>query len=425
MRAPRRSLGLTLALATLGIATPIRAEEAPKKAAGKPGVADAALQAKIDAAVAKGADWLRAQQKASGQLAVVHLGAGGTAYEIGATALAGLALLAAGDKPGDPVVDKAMAYCRAKDKDMAANRRVYDTGVLIMFATKYYTKVEEVKKIKKGGTQDAAALKNPCSMPDDVREWVAAMARYLVEKQKIETGGWGYPETREDFSNTQYALLGLRAAKDCGVPIPPGTWLKALERGLARQEADGPKVKRILGSGDPNGPRYVVESPDRARGWTYTTDDNVVTGSMTTAGIAILQIAHEGLLRPRAFRGYKPSKQLEVAQAIQDGFCWLDINFAVDKNPPEGAPAWHYYYLYGLERACILGGRDLIGEHDWYIDGAHYLLAHQDGSGKWVTGALGAKELEASDILDTAWAILFLKRATRPVEPLPAPVVTR
>jgi hypothetical protein len=109
---------------------------------------------------------------------------------------------------------------------------------------------------------------------------------------------------------------------------------------------------------------------------------------------------------------------------MQDAFAWLEHHFAVLYNPPSGAPAWHYYYLYGLERAAVLGGRDLLGTKDWYLEGARYLVGAQRPDGRWSTGALGFAEFEASDALDTAWAILFLARATRPAPPLPAPVVT-
>ena len=89
-------------------------------------------------------------------------------------------------------------------------------------------------------------MQDPHVLGDGARKWVRALAMFLIEKQKQQTGAWGYPDSREDFSNTQYALLGLRAAKDCGIPVPPGVWLRVLEHALARQEADGPKVKRII-----------------------------------------------------------------------------------------------------------------------------------------------------------------------------------
>ena len=390
---------------------------AAKGKKGKPGVPDKELKKRIDEAIERGAAWIRKQQKVSGRLAVIGT-KDGERHGIGGTALAGLALLAAGDKKGDAVVDKAMEYCRREDERASSSRMTYDTGVLLMFVTKYYGKFPKPKK-PKSHTREAKPKRNPCQLPEDIREWIRSLANFLVDVQK-DTGDWGYPANKPDFSNTQYALLGLRAAKDCGIPIPPQVFKRTVDRALARQEQDGPEVPRILREKE----RTYVVGKDKARGWPYQDLSNSITGSMTTAGIAILQIAHDGLLRPRKFPGYKPSQQLKVAQAIQDGFAWLDKNFAVDKNPGQGG--WHYYYLYGLERAAVLGGRDLIGQHDWYIDGAKYLTSHQQADGRWSTGELGPSgHLQASDMIDTAWAILFLKRATRPLIPLPAPVVTK
>ena len=411
-------------MAVFGSPTVVYAKEpAEKQHKGMPGVPDAKMKKAIDKAIADGAAWLRAQQKASGELGAVQL-KGAKQYPIGATALSGLALLAAGDKRGDEHVDKVLTYLTHKDAEVSGGARTtYDTGVLLMFLTKYFRAEPEKKKRRRKSVVQDKTKKGPCQLPKHIYEWVRALANHLVQTQK-PTGDWGYPHLRPDYSNTQYALLGLREAKDCGIPIPPQIWMLTIERALSRQEQDGPKVNRIIPPKRPGGTTYVIKSNDRARGWTYTANDNVVTGSMTTAGIAILQIAHDGLMRPRKFPSYRPSKQLEVSKAIQDGFAWLDVNFAVDKNPGRNAPAWHYYYLYGLERAAVLGGRSLIGQHDWYLDGARYLLSKQHESGKWSTGALGPESHGPSDIIDTAWAILFLKKATRPLEPIPAPVVT-
>ena len=395
------------------------ASGAPKKKQ-KPGVPDKEMQKAIDEAVERGAEWLRKHQSASGQLGVVKHG-GAAYYGIGSTALGGLALLAAGDEQGDEVLDKAMAYCRKKDEEGSGARTTYDAGTVLMFAHKYFGHPEGKKPKKKRGPAGPA---NPLGMPEDALGWIRSLANFLVDQQKQETGDWGYPQNRPDFSNTQYALLGLRAAKDSGIAIAPGVWLRVLDRAMDAQQKDGPKVKRTTVPEEEGGTVYVVESDDRSRGWPYTADSNVATGSMTTAGIAILAIAHDGLVNPRKFPSYKPSRQLEVAQAVQDGFAWLEANFAVDKNPGSMAPNWHYYYLYGLERAGVLGGRDLLGQHDWYIEGAKYLLQAQKSDGRWASGALGTAEYEASDILDTAWAILFLKRATHPLDS-PMPVVTK
>jgi hypothetical protein len=109
----------------------------------------------------------------------------------------------------------------------------------------------------------------------------------------------------------------------------------------------------------------------------------------------------------------------QAETAIHDGRAWLGKYFDVRKNPapagsamaqPQGAPVaaadafqvWHYYYLYALERAGRLAGVDFFGEHDWYGEGAEFLLSTQRDDGAWNDGLL----------LDTCFALLFLRRGT-------------
>ena len=414
---------LLLALLSLtGLAAPEAGAKDPPAAKQEPGVPDAALQAAIDAAIDKGAAWIRSQQKSNGSFGGL-LARGQTQYEIGTTALCGLALLAAGDERGDESVDKVFHYIQTRDTALgqAGTRSTYDAGTLLMFVTAYFRGKSEEDS---GSTRPGRSRGNPCDMPDDVKQWLQEVVDWLVRVRKPATSTWGYPAHRDDHSNTQYAYLGLRAARDCGARIPNQVFQKGIETMLARQEADGPKVPRVLPSPDPDASPYVIHAGDRARGWSYLPDPPVATGSMTTAGIAVLAICNDALMRPKRVSAYTGKMERDVARAVQDGFAWLDVNFDVTKNPGRGAPAWHYYYLYGLERAAVLGGRALIGQHDWYLDGARYLVAKQQGDGHWSTGALGDDLYEASDLLDTAWAVLFLARATRPAPPLRAPVVT-
>jgi hypothetical protein len=384
----------------------------------EPGVPDAELQEAINKAIDTGAAWLRREQSPSGALGGV-VARGSLHHEIGTTALAGLALLAAGNKRGDDCVDKVYGYCKTKDElySDAGGRRTYDTGILLMFLTKYWRK-EEPKEEPKAGTRPGRSSKNPCDLPPEVMRWVQDLASWLVRVRKPTTSTWGYPQHRDDNSNTQYAFLGLRAARDCGAKIPPAVFLQSAKTYVDRQEKDGPKVPRILRSPDPRMKDYVI-GMDRARGWSYLQEPFLATGSMTTSGIAILAICNDALTHPARAKTYAGELERKVITSIHDGFAWLDKNWAVDKNPGLGA-AWHFYYLYGLERAAAFGRRDLIGLHDWYIDGARYLVGEQQGDGRWSTGNMGIDDtFEASDVVDTAWAILFLARATRPMPPLP------
>jgi hypothetical protein len=425
-------------LAFLGLgALPLLAEP-PKKPPKKPpveevkhGVPDAALQEAINKAIDKGAAWLRAQQKPNGAYApVVHLSQ--AHYQMGASALVGLALLASGDVPAwrtgkkNPpleTVDRVMEFCKGRDHEFPMSRTTYEAGALFMFVTEYYREPPVAVK-PQGHTQQSPGGKNPCNLPPEVRAWVQDLATFLCNVQK-DTGGWGYPGHREDLSNTQYALLGLRAARDCGATVPVTAFEKALRMALKWQEQDGPKVKRIVPSPDPTASPYVFEAGDRSRGFPYLLSPYLATGSMTTSGIALLSIAHDAMMRPQRLGRFDAALEAQTSRAIEDAFCWLDQNWTVARNPGVGSPNWHLYYLYGLERAAALAGRELVGQHDWYVEGARHLVGMQKEDGRWSTGALGIPgEMEGSDVLDTAWALLFLKRATRPAPPIAPPQVT-
>jgi len=128
-------------------------------------------------------------------------------------------------------------------------------------------------------------------------------------------------------------------------------------------------------------------------------------GSMTAAGVAILEICKQSLGSALAGRSAR-----EVDHAVKSGVAWLAQRFSVEENP--GTNKWLYYYLYGLERIGALLEMEHIGEHAWYVEGAEVLLKRRQSDGSWLQ-----KELEA----DTCFALLFLKRATAPTSGVKKP----
>jgi hypothetical protein len=182
-------------------------------------------------------------------------------------------------------------------------------------------------------------------------------------------------------------------------------------------------------------PREVPErrEEDRARGFGYTPGDPA-TGSMTTGGLSSLLtlkavLDEQGMLEPALRR--------RLDQAAWDAIAWLARHYDLTTNPPVGA-LWHYYYLYGLERALVIAQKRLLGSHDWWSEGARLLVAAQTEDGAWRPpspllgfggpGGPGAAPYDTA-LLDTCFALLFLRRAAFPTEkPLlepPAPVTGR
>ena len=101
-----------------------------------------------------------------------------------------------------------------------------------------------------------------------------------------------------------------------------------------------------------------------------------------------------------------------------DGLVWLAEVFTVEANPtfPAGGAPWHLYYLYGLERVGSLTGFDHVGKHDWYREGATFLLGAQGADGHWEgqKGTMNLTDEHESPLVQTCFALLFLRRSTTP-----------
>jgi hypothetical protein len=320
---------------------------APSDARGgvpTPEIQEPSLSRRVNEAVEKGIAWLRQQQNEDGSFRGHHAGS----YAEGVTALALLALLKSSVSADDPVVRKGIEYLRYREF-----RHTYSTGVLLLLL-------------------DALGRK-------EYDDWAGKAAEWLIEKRNKNDRIWAYPDGSTDLSNTQYAILGLRAAARRGAAIPGEIWVDALEYLLRHQHDSG--------------------------GFSYRSDRQP-SGSMTLAGLAIALISlEEGR---RDVRSANRLRQYE--KMVDDAFDWYEHRYAIEWNPIGDAEGrtldFLHYYLFSLERIGIFTGSKQIAGHDWYREGAEYLLAHQNADGSW-------KASTSHDSTgDTSFALLFLRRAT-------------
>jgi hypothetical protein len=368
---------------------------------------------RVNAAVDRATHWLLLHQSPDGSWAGRD-----RSTPLGVTALCTLACLKGG-VPGDhPRMEKAFAFMRGQPLN-----HTYSVSILLMALDAKYdagTDAFETEKVDRYGNR---IVPTPCTdkISKEDLEWMKEGVKFLLQYQGVGSpvdggngqgpqgegrpGAWRYPGGGFDLSNTQYALLGLKAATRCGLKIPSEAWVESLKFLLDWQEKDGPEVK-VRGNevrGD-----YRVEWTEnaKARGFRYALgkgdETRPPTGSMTTAGLAGLMICQSELWRTRRFSGELREK---TRIGIRDGLAWLQAHFTVTRNPSEDADGrnpWHFYYLYGLERMGILGHLRYVGKEDWYEDGALYLLEAQNPEGSW----------RDDDMIDTCFALLFLKRAS-------------
>jgi len=185
-----------------------------------------------------------------------------------------------------------------------------------------------------------------------------------------------------DSSCTQYALLGLQSVASSGIRLPPDLWNRSLA--IARQRQG-----------------------TKSGGWDYReTNPQDGYGSMTAAGICAVAIC-----------GYQTGEtNFPEDPAVIHGLAWMDVNFSVSQHPYHGdGKNFIYYWLYSVERVGRMLDTDFIGIHEWYPEGAAWLVHGQGPGGLWS----GLEGDEANDTrLPTSFALLFLTRATPPLKPI-------
>lgn len=373
----------------------------------------------VDTAISTGSKWLLARQLEDGGWFSYP------EYPAAMTALCYYTLRVCGVPRDDPAMRRGYEALRQEylEARNAKALRTY-TAALVMMAIEEHGKPIATDRAK--GSRYARSRERAGRLDAVDRAWMRELVHF-VEGNQSETGGWRYgqPVNRYakqkvrmadyDHSNTQYALLGLKAASRSGVPVDPAVYRKTLEHLIAAQATKGPRVTRV--SFAKKGETSARQT-DHARGWGYVNVNqdwinnnrggpdmpgpNQTYGSMTAGSLGAVVICRSELLGTSA---YPKALDTRAEKSIWDGIAWLGRNFSVDRNPNH--PGWHYYYLYALERAGVLAGVDWMGPNDWYGEGATVLLGAQQRDGSWIE----TNPLEIS----TCFALLFLKKGTLPV----------
>jgi hypothetical protein len=212
--------------------------------------------------------------------------------------------------------------------------------------------------------------------PININTLPARVQKLPIVRVNAEKGKLQPARTRPgDNSNTQFALMGLWAARRHDVPTE-----YALELAM----------KRFVDSQDKNdgGWGYLMIHPTK--------------NTMTCVGLIGLAMGH-GV---NADVGKDKAKLGDPA--IQKGLAALGQFIGVPSMDPIPLPAMeNLYFLWSVERVAMLYDLKTIGGKDWYGWGAQTLLPNQHADGSWT----GGKYHGSAAHTDTCFALLFLKRS--------------
>jgi hypothetical protein len=345
----------------------------------------AVTREEVERAIRDGVRYLKGLQHPNGSWSDVENEA-----KTGTTSLITLALLTAGESPESQAIRKALEYLRGfGPKDLHST---YAVSLQTMVFAAAEPERDQLRIANNVSWLELAQIK-----PGDPVYW---------------PGSWTYSDSKRgrpgDNSNTQYALLGLFAASEVGVPVKPMVW----------------ELSRL----------YWEKSQKRDGSWGYTPDASNSRASMTCAGISALVMTRQGSLRAPGQDPSKKQSRVKVPKSrqerrnvqgpefldrdvirncgdggygrnLQAGIDWLVNHFEVGQNFGYGQQ-WKYYYLYGLERAGRLAGVRFFGRNDWYLLGAEELVREQNKLGGFWMGVLN----ESEKVLATSFAILFLAK---------------
>ena len=281
----------------------------------------------------------------------------------GASALAMLALLTAGEPVNDPAIRSGLEYLR---------RVKPNATYTVALQTMVFVKADQ---------------------PQD-KELIQRNVDWLVHARTPK--GWGYTsKSGGDNSNTQYALLGIH---------------EGLRAGATADKAALAEMRDLF-----------LKTQDNIGGWGY----EPVKGSpprmtMTIAGLCDLLITGMDLevgkqkLNANGSADncgeYMENKPIAAALRLMTG----QLDRGLDRGTFHTVLAPHPLYgIYGLERAGRLTGLRYFGGHDWYREGCQLLVELQHQNGQWDDPANAA--FGGDPVVGTSFALLFLAKGRTPV----------
>lgn len=380
-------LGLALLLGTLAAARAPAEDVDP-------------FQKRINTAIARGRDNLLSQ--IPGMTAKLPGG-----YPMGRLALPLAAALKGGASTKDPAV--VAAFDRLAKLQPAKTYGV----ACYLFALDALARKQAKEGIRRRSRTFVG--RKPHQAKGDVRKRMAQMVEWLVNARVAGMGYWHYGVSSggHDFSNSQFAILGLQIGIEHGIAVPRKVFEEIAKIFVSSQTmmaapekiniSYGLRLEDLLQNRRTTAKAQSTSFTVKPGGWQYHATKGGSKASMTAAGASSLLVARNGLGRTNI------ALRQSLDKALVRSYAWINKNF--NAFIQAGGGGHGLYTMYSLEKVGDLGEIEKFGEHNWYVEGATILLDKQQGDGGWAGG-----------YVNTSFAVFFLTRATR-LKPYSAPKI--
>ncbi|CAN5444161.1 DUF4159 domain-containing protein [soil metagenome] len=331
-------------------------------------IALAATPVAVEKSIARGKEWLYAQQQNGNWELVRGAEPVGDAESMrdpkagnftGRSALAVLALLYSGEHSSDPRLKSAIDFILK-----SPTSGTYALGLRCQL----WLALPESPAIQQAMRHDAQILLTSAKTSGTAR----GMYDYAPGPSKTYS-----------HSRSQYAILGLWAAAQMGAEIPDAYWQNA-ESAWRRNQ-------------------------DKSGGWSYQNPSDTPfppTPGMTTVGVASMVIIQEQLRGDAANCKATPGNP-----SIDRGIAWLAKNMNLYATGSTYSRYFPYATLYAYERVGAAAGLRYFGDIDWYEKGADFALHQQNANGGWTWAASDYTDA----VVNTSFALLFLSKGRAPI----------
>jgi uncharacterized protein (TIGR03067 family) len=392
--------------------------------------AGAVDEAAVERAITRGVDSLKQSQTKEGLWTRAQNGT------VGATALAGLALLECGVSADDPSIQKAVQALREGSIPLTDT---YSIALCILFFDRLGNAVDvpliesltvrllagqtadggwtyecpnigdaEVRRLKSlikvqnGHDQErtsTAKRRRVKDLPPPIQQQLHLVERFNPGAAAAVTS---------DNSNTQFATLALWVGHRHGLPV---------EKALARLEARFRNTQKADGGWDYRA--GLATSPAMiCAGLLGLAVAYGITNEAVLGGQEAKESKDDGVKTGKDPRSLKPKAARDPARDHSVRAALLALGAAIHEpiglqpvtggvqiinhRPATGFP--NYYFLWSLERVAVVYGLETIGNRDWYTWGAEFALARQQSDGGW------SGDYPEGGV-DTSFALLFLRRS--------------